>query len=181
MYAMQAFGIYGLILACLIGTRLLYRIRASFFGLIHCIRGLAQRWFVTKQYLEHSRWFNDTALRSMLLQVCLLGGSVLTVVLRATDIQDVARRAGAVAMLSLAVFYLGPGLVQQAYWLELTLAQSRKIHVSMLLSSLGLTIFHAVVLRTPKAVPSVPPSEASYGTMASSETQIAILADPDSP
>lgn len=146
--------------------------------LLACICGQWSRWCQLRLYtvrtwlrkcLCHRRSiFNIPQLGSWTwltvgIQLLLLGTNLLLMLFRSTDVRQVARRAGELAVTHLAVFCLGAHLSFQADCLHMRLTNMHVLH-RCLSGCLALTIaWHAIVLRPREAVFTAGLSHQLYG------------------
>lgn len=93
------------------------------------------------------KWLGSWTWWSILMQSILIGANLLMTFFRFTDIQTAARRAGEVALVNMAVFYLGPHLSYQADCLHITLSRMKSIHRGITWSFVIMTTFHIAALK----------------------------------
>lgn len=98
-------------------------------------------------------------------QLLLISSNALLIFFRMTDIESAARKAGEVAILDMAVFYLGPHLSFLADLLGLPLATMKSIHRGMTLPFIMNVMFHLVVLRPSRPVFTIPFPKELYGVI----------------
>lgn len=118
----------------------------------------------THSILE-TKWLGSWTWWSILVQSILIGANFLVTFFRFTNIQTAAGRAGEVAMVNMAVFYLGPHLSYQADCLHLSLSRIKSIHRGITWSFVIMTTFHVTALKPTQPVFTSGLSKPLYGVI----------------
>lgn len=163
---MHPIEIYAVVLAGMLAAVLCLQLVTSGRRLLR----QCKRWSLSttlSQTVLQTRWVPALTWASVLTQSLLVGSSLLLVFYGTGDTKSAARNAGSVAILNMALFFLGPHLSYQADVLGLTLSTTKSVHRSMTVPLVLTASFHSIVLRPSQPVFRTPFSSPLYGVVVS--------------
>lgn len=161
---MSPIDVYAIALAGVLGALILFKAVTSCKHALRHRRLFSIVNILSGNVFSSERWPSCTW-STVVWQLLLISSNSLLIFLRMTDTKSAARDAGKVALLDMAVFYLGHHLSSVADLLGVSLRTMKSIHRNMTLPFVLTVTFHLVVLRPSRPVFTTPLSPQLYGVI----------------
>lgn len=157
--------IYAIVVAGIVLATVCREVRHSCWQGLRQVESYVTRYLVLTKLGRPTRWLSPWPWWVVFMQAILIGINLFLVTYRTPNRQSTGQRAGQLAVVNTALFYLGPSLAHLADWIAISWSTMKLMHGSTVVTVVVLLVVHIVIARPTQPLFVVPFSEQFYGVI----------------